>query len=96
MKNDSIFEDAKDRSFSAVCAMLKEKGQKLRQKSFDRQSMSLSEMQQFLRKEMNNLQSEHKLLFSRNTIQNFHFTNSLSYSEGSIHSILIDYSYFLR
>ncbi|KPM11294.1 vacuolar protein-sorting protein-like protein [Sarcoptes scabiei] len=68
MKNDSIFEDAKDRSFSAVCAMLKEKGQKLRQKSFDRQSMSLSEMQQFLRKEMNNLQSEHKLLFSHLTI----------------------------
>ena len=65
LKNDQIFADVQDKFFSSVCSTLKEKGQKLRQKSYERQTINLSEMKNFLRKEISNLQSEHKLLFSR-------------------------------
>ncbi|KAH7643688.1 vacuolar protein-sorting protein-like protein [Dermatophagoides farinae] len=68
LKNDQIFADVQDKFFSSVCSTLKEKGQKLRQKSYERQTMNLSEMKNFLTKEISNLQSEHKLLFSHLTI----------------------------
>lgn len=65
LKDDQIFADVRDKFFSSVCSTLKEKGQKLRQKSYERQTMNLSEMKNFLTKEICNLQSEHKLLFTR-------------------------------
>lgn len=52
-------------SFSSVCISLKEKGQRLRQKYHERQSMNLNEMKEFLTKDLRNIQSEHKALFLR-------------------------------
>lgn len=61
--SDRIFADVQDMSFSSVCISLKEKGQKLRQKYHERQSMNLNEMKEFLTKDLRNIQSEHKALF---------------------------------
>lgn len=63
--SDRIFADVQDMSFSSVCISLKEKGQKLRQKYHERQSMNLNEMKEFLTKDLRNMQSEHKALFLR-------------------------------
>ncbi len=63
--SDRIFADVQDMSFSSVCISLKEKGQKLRQKYHERQSMNLNEMKEFLTKDLRNIQSEHKALFLR-------------------------------
>jgi len=62
---DQIFSDVQDASFSSVCITLKEKGQKLRQRYHERQSMNLTEMKEFLAKDLRSIQSEHKALFLR-------------------------------
>ncbi|KAJ6221161.1 hypothetical protein RDWZM_006973 [Blomia tropicalis] len=60
---DQIYGDIQNQSFSSVCVSLKEKGQRLRQKYHERQSMNLNEMKEFLNKDLKNIQSEHKALF---------------------------------
>lgn len=64
--SDAIFSEVQDMSFSSVCVSLKEKGQKLRQKCSERESMSLTEIKNFIQSnELRTIQSEHKALFLR-------------------------------
>lgn len=71
LSGDTVFPEVQDMSFSSVCISLKDKGQKLRQKYNERQSMNISEMKDFLANELRNIQSEHKTLFSRKFLCSF-------------------------
>lgn len=81
--SDTIFSDVQDMSFSSVCLSLKEKGQKLRQKYSERQSMSLSEMKEFLSSELRNIRSEHQTLFLRKF-------SCLSFQQNKIFNYFLD------
>lgn len=65
LNGDTIFEHVQDMSFSAVCMSLKDKGQQLRHKSQQRQSMNINDMKTFLAQELRSLHSEHKALYLR-------------------------------
>lgn len=62
---DPVFRDIRDKHFSCVFTNLKEKGQQMRQIYDKRHEMSITDMKEFVNKDLKNFQFQYKSLSLR-------------------------------